>query len=76
MPTTAPAAPPVRGLHHFAWRCRDSEETRRFYEDLLGLPLAHVIKSDHVPSTGEYAPTCTSSSHARWFVHRLLRPGR
>jgi hypothetical protein len=31
---TAPLAPPpvpVRGLHHFAWRCRDSEETRRFY---------------------------------------------
>ena len=47
---------PVRGLHHFAWRCRDSEETRRFYEDLLGLPLVHVIKSDHVPSTGEYCP--------------------
>jgi catechol 2,3-dioxygenase-like lactoylglutathione lyase family enzyme len=46
----------VRGLHHFAWRCRDSEETRRFYEDLLGLPLTHVIKSDHVPSTGEYCP--------------------
>jgi catechol 2,3-dioxygenase-like lactoylglutathione lyase family enzyme len=49
-------AVPVLGLHHFAWRCRDSEETRRFYEDLLGLPLVHVIKSDHVPSTGEYCP--------------------
>lgn len=47
---------PVRGLHHFAWRCRDAEETRRFYEDVLGLPLVHVIKSDHVPSTGEYCP--------------------
>lgn len=47
---------PVRGLHHFAWRCRDSEETRRFYEDLLGLPLVHVIKSDVVPSTGEHCP--------------------
>ncbi|MDL9998992.1 VOC family protein [Variovorax sp. J22P240] len=47
---------PVQGLHHFAWRCRDSEETRRFYEDLLGLPLTHVIKSDHVPSTGEHCP--------------------
>ena len=52
----APPPVPVRGLHHFAWRCRDSEETRRFYEDLLGLPLVHVIKSDHVPSTGEYCP--------------------
>ena len=53
-PASSPV--PVRGLHHFAWRCRDAEETRRFYEDLLGLPLVHVIKSDHVPSTGEYCP--------------------
>lgn len=43
-------------MHHFAWRCKDAEETRRFYEDLLGLPLVHVIKKDHVPSTGEYCP--------------------
>jgi catechol 2,3-dioxygenase-like lactoylglutathione lyase family enzyme len=50
------AAPSVLGLHHFAWRCRDAEETRRFYEDLLGMPLAHVIRLDHVPSTGEYCP--------------------
>jgi catechol 2,3-dioxygenase-like lactoylglutathione lyase family enzyme len=30
----------IRKLHHSAYRCRDSEETRRFYEDFLGLPLA------------------------------------
>ena len=46
----------IKGLHHFAYRCRDAEETRQFYEDVLGLPLAHVIKLDHVPSTGEYCP--------------------
>lgn len=46
----------LRGLHHFAYRCRDAEETRAFYEDLLGLPLTHVIKADFVPSTGEYCP--------------------
>jgi catechol 2,3-dioxygenase-like lactoylglutathione lyase family enzyme len=52
-----PQAPaPIRGLHHFAWRCRDCEETRAFYEDLLGLPLVHVIRSDKVPSTGEHCP--------------------
>jgi catechol 2,3-dioxygenase-like lactoylglutathione lyase family enzyme len=48
--------PAVHGLHHFAYRCRDAEETRHFYEDLLGLPLVHIIKADHVPSTGEYCP--------------------
>jgi catechol 2,3-dioxygenase-like lactoylglutathione lyase family enzyme len=55
MPPQAPLVP-IRGLHHFAYRCRDCEETRHFYEDLLGLPLVHVIKADHVPSTGEYCP--------------------
>ena len=30
----------IKGLHHNAYRCRDSEETRKFYEDFLGLPLA------------------------------------
>lgn len=47
---------PIQGLHHFAWRCRDAEETRHFYEDLLGLPLVHIVRSDNVPSTGEYCP--------------------
>jgi catechol 2,3-dioxygenase-like lactoylglutathione lyase family enzyme len=52
----APALPPITGLNHFAWRCRDAEETRHFYEDILGLPLVHTIALDHVPSTGEYSP--------------------
>jgi catechol 2,3-dioxygenase-like lactoylglutathione lyase family enzyme len=33
----------IRGFHHVAYRCRDSEETRAFYEDFLGLELAEVI---------------------------------
>lgn len=33
----------IRGLHHNAYRCRDSEETRKFYEDFLDLPLAHSL---------------------------------
>ena len=46
----------IRGLHHYAYRCRDAEETRAFYEDLLELPLAHVVRADNVPSTGEHCP--------------------
>lgn len=53
-PTLAPV--PIHGLHHVAWRCRDAEETRHFYEDLLGLPLFHLIQNDRVPSTGEHCP--------------------
>ena len=34
----------IKGLHHNAYRCRDSEETRRFYEDFLGLPLAQALR--------------------------------
>jgi catechol 2,3-dioxygenase-like lactoylglutathione lyase family enzyme len=32
--------PMIKGLHHSAYRCRDSEETRKFYEEFLGLRLA------------------------------------
>jgi catechol 2,3-dioxygenase-like lactoylglutathione lyase family enzyme len=34
----------IKGLHHNAYRCRDSEQTRRFYEDFLGLPLAGTLE--------------------------------
>jgi catechol 2,3-dioxygenase-like lactoylglutathione lyase family enzyme len=34
----------LKGLHHNAYRCRDSEETRRFYEDFLGLPLVNAFE--------------------------------
>ena len=50
--------PTVHKLHHFAYRCRDAEETVRFYEGILGLPLASVVSHDHIPSTGEFQPYC------------------
>jgi catechol 2,3-dioxygenase-like lactoylglutathione lyase family enzyme len=34
----------IKGLHHNAYRCRDSEETRQFYEDFLGLPLVNAFE--------------------------------
>jgi catechol 2,3-dioxygenase-like lactoylglutathione lyase family enzyme len=34
----------IKGLNHFAWRRRNAEETRVFYEDIPGLPLAHVAQ--------------------------------
>ncbi len=34
----------IQGLHHAAYRCRDSEETREFYEDFLGLPLSGTLQ--------------------------------
>jgi catechol 2,3-dioxygenase-like lactoylglutathione lyase family enzyme len=46
----------VYGLHHFAYLCKDAEETRHFYEDVLGLPLACVLVADELPSTGDKYP--------------------
>jgi catechol 2,3-dioxygenase-like lactoylglutathione lyase family enzyme len=34
----------ISKLHHNAYRCRDSEQTRAFYEDFLGLPLAGTLE--------------------------------
>lgn len=44
----------IKGLHHNAYRCRDSGETRRFYEDFLGLPLADAFEI-HTTKTGRSA---------------------
>ena len=46
---TAPASesaqgPAIKGLHHAAFRCRDSGETQAFYEDFLGLPLVEAFE--------------------------------
>ena len=55
-PATLPPPAPVQQLHHYAYKARGAEETQHFYEDILGLPLYHIIQSDYVPSTGEYCP--------------------
>jgi len=46
----------IKKLHHNAYRCRDSEETRRFYEDFLGLPLAGTLE---IKETKSGRPTKT-----------------
>lgn len=43
----------VEGLHHNAYRCRDAEETRRFYEDFLGLPLVNAFEITETKSGRE-----------------------
>jgi catechol 2,3-dioxygenase-like lactoylglutathione lyase family enzyme len=49
----------IKGLHHNAYRCRDSEETRRFYEDFLGLPLVNAFE---ITETKSGRPTNTLHS--------------
>ena len=36
----------IKGLHHNAYRCRNSEETRGFYEDFLGLRFVSAFEID------------------------------
>ena len=44
----------IKGIHHFAYKCRDAAETRAFYEDILGLPLVMVLEvNDVTTTTGE-----------------------
>ena len=52
----------IKGLHHNAYRCRDSEETRRFYEDFLGLPLVEAFE---ITETKSGRPTSTLHSFYR-----------
>jgi catechol 2,3-dioxygenase-like lactoylglutathione lyase family enzyme len=49
----------IKGLHHNAYRCRDSEETRRFYEDFLGLRLVNAFE---ITETKSGRPTHTLHS--------------
>lgn len=41
----------IRRIHHVAYRCRDAEETVRWYEKHLGMGFILAIAEDHVPST-------------------------
>ena len=44
---------PVRQIHHHAYACWDSEDTRHFYEDILGMPLiATVVLEDPLRNDG------------------------
>lgn len=44
---------PLGNVHHAAYRCLDAAQTRWFYEDVLGLPLAAAMVFDHISGTEE-----------------------
>ena len=45
--------PLATGAHHAAYRCRNAEETRTFYEDLLGFPMVQALDINEHPTTGD-----------------------
>jgi catechol 2,3-dioxygenase-like lactoylglutathione lyase family enzyme len=56
---------PLGNIHHLALRCRDAEQTRWFYEDVLGLKLAAALSLEKSPGTGNERP----------FLHLFLELG-
>jgi glyoxylase I family protein len=46
----------LQKLHHVAYRCISATETVEFYSKVIGLPFAHAVTADFVPSTKEYSP--------------------
>jgi catechol 2,3-dioxygenase-like lactoylglutathione lyase family enzyme len=46
------APPPIQSIHHVAFRCFDAEETRSFYEDVMGMELAAALVFDEAPGDG------------------------
>jgi glyoxylase I family protein len=48
----------LRNIHHHAFRCRDAEETRHFYEDILKMPLVAAMVMDVNQATDTPDPFC------------------
>lgn len=44
------------GINHVAYRCRDAEQTRWFYSEVLGLPLVAALVAEEVPGLNEPTP--------------------
>lgn len=65
--TTPAALKTLHNVHHFAFRCRDAEQTRWFYEDVLGLKLA--IAFEEIMDFGE------NLGRPRSFMHLFFEMG-
>jgi catechol 2,3-dioxygenase-like lactoylglutathione lyase family enzyme len=46
----------LKNAHHVAYRCRDAEQTRWFYEDVMGLPLVASLVLEEIPGLNEPTP--------------------
>lgn len=56
----------MQGIHHVAYRCKNTRETVDFYKNALGMDLLLAISEDRVPSTKEPDP----------YMHIFLDAGR
>ncbi len=65
MSNPSAALKPLGNIHHLALRCRDAEQTRWFYEDVLGLKLAAALSLEKSPGTEQNRP----------FLHLFMKLG-
>jgi len=42
-----------KNIHHLAYLCRDAEQTRWFYEDIMGFKLVAALDFESTPGSGE-----------------------
>ncbi|MFO1425615.1 MAG: VOC family protein [Steroidobacteraceae bacterium] len=56
MSTQQTGLKPATGFNHVAFRCRDAAQTRWFYTEVLGLPLAVALVAEQVPGLGDEIP--------------------
>jgi catechol 2,3-dioxygenase-like lactoylglutathione lyase family enzyme len=56
MNSTSNTLKPLGNIHHLALRCRDAEQTRWFYEDILGLKFAAALSLEKSPGTEQDRP--------------------
>lgn len=56
MANAAKVPAPLGAIHHAAFRCRDAQQTRWFYEEVMGLPCAAGLVIENVPGTGAPIP--------------------
>ena len=46
----------LRRFNHIAFRCKDAAQTIDFYTKAMGLPFAHAVSNDVVPSVQTFCP--------------------
>jgi catechol 2,3-dioxygenase-like lactoylglutathione lyase family enzyme len=56
MPHSTAGLTPLGNIHHLALRCRDAEQTRWFYEDVLGLKMTAALSLEKSPGTDQDRP--------------------
>ena len=61
----------IQGLHHAAYRCKDSELTRKFYEDFLELPLVEALPIT-TTQTGREVSVAHLLPDGQWRLYRIF----